>query len=102
MVYSLHVLPKPMPSISMRNTHELESQDVRLTLKNVIGFGRTCKEYTIKIDGTSSVSSEQKQFSMRSISTRVCEETTRMVEEVKEKLRQLTRETPEFIPMEKE
>merc|ERR1711931_176430 len=91
-----------MPSISMRNTHELESQDVRLTLKNVIGFGRTCEEYTIKIDGTSSVSSEQKQFSMRSISTRVCEETTRMVEEVKEKLRQLTRETPEFIPMEKE
>merc|ERR1719315_435671 len=70
-----------MPSISMRNTHELESQDVRLTLKNVIGFGRTCEEYTIKIDGTSSVSSEQKQFSMRSISTRVCEETTRMVEE---------------------
>merc|ERR1719402_2214141 len=49
-----------------------------------------------------SVSSEQKQISMRSISTKVCEETTRMVEEVKEKLRQLTRETPEFIPMEKE
>merc|ERR1712203_730795 len=40
----------------MRNTRELETQDLRLTLKNVIGFGKTCEEYTIKIDGTSSVS----------------------------------------------
>merc|ERR1712002_237640 len=91
-----------MPSVSMWNTNKLESEDIKLTLKNVIGFGKTCEEYTIKVDGTSSVSSEQKQFSMRSISTRVCEETTRMVEEVKEKLRQLTRETPEFTPIEKE
>merc|ERR1719309_865009 len=91
-----------MPSVSMRNTRELESQDLRLTLKNVIGLGKTCEEYTIKIDGTSSVSQEQKQFAMRSTASRRCERITRKVEEIKEKLRQASRETPEFIPIEKE
>merc|ERR1712243_179003 len=91
-----------MPSVSMRSTRELESQDLRLTLKNVIGFGRTCEEYTIKIDGTSSVSQEQKQFAMRSTASKRCERITREVEEIKEKLRKVTRETPEFIPIEKE
>merc|ERR1712055_1252892 len=70
-----------MPSVSMRNTRELESQDLRLTLKNVIGFGKTCEEYTIKIDGTSSVSEEQKQFAMRSTASRRCERITRKAEE---------------------
>jgi len=91
-----------MPSVSMRNTRKLETQDLRLTLKNVIGFGKTCEEYTIRIDGTSSVSQEQKQFAMRSTASRRCERITRKVEEIKEKLRQISRETPEFIPIEKE
>merc|ERR1719369_2106910 len=91
-----------MPSVSMRNTRELETQDLRLTLKNVIGFGKTCEEYTIRIDGTSTVSQEQKQFALRSTASRRCERITREVEEIKEKLRQISRETPEFIPIEKE
>merc|ERR1712002_610962 len=91
-----------MPSVSMRNTCKLETQDLRLTLKNVIGFGKTCEEYTITIDGTSSVSQEQKQFALRSTASRRCERITREVKEIKEKLRQISRETPEFIPIEKE
>jgi len=91
-----------MPSVSLRNVHELESQDIKMSLKNVIGFGRTCEEYSVKIDGSSSVSYKQKQIAMRSISSRKCEEVTGKVEELKEKLRTITRETPEFTHIERE
>merc|ERR1712033_57749 len=56
----------------------------------------------ICVDGTSSVSQEQKQFAMRSTASKRCERITREVEEFKEKRRKVTRETPEFIPIEKE
>merc|ERR1711872_329241 len=48
-----------MPSVSLRNVRELESQDLKMYLKNVIGFGKTCEEYSIKVDGSSVVSYEQ-------------------------------------------
>merc|ERR1712212_1178848 len=35
-----------MPSVSLRNTHELKSQDIKMFLKNVIGFGKTCEAST--------------------------------------------------------
>merc|ERR1712212_964975 len=57
-----------MPSVSLRNTHELKSQDIKMFLKNVIGFGKTCEEYSVKIDGSSLVSYEQKELATRSIS----------------------------------
>merc|ERR1711872_1055607 len=54
-----------MPSVSLRNTHELKSQDIKMFLKNVIGFGKTCEEYSVKIDGSSLVSYEQKEMATR-------------------------------------
>merc|ERR1712212_909730 len=63
-----------MPSVSLRNAHELKSQDIKMFLKNVIGFGKTCEEYSVKIDGSSSVSYEQKEMATRSISSRKCGE----------------------------
>merc|ERR1712203_1032496 len=62
-----------MPSASLRNTHELKSQDIKMFLKNVIGFGKTCEEYSVKIDGSSLVSYEQKELATRSISSRKLE-----------------------------
>merc|ERR1711915_584398 len=89
-----------MPSVSLRNTHKLKSQDIKMFLKNVIGFGKTCEEYSVKIDGSSLVSYQQKEMATRSISSRKCGEVTRKVEELKEKLRTIHKETPEYTEVE--
>merc|ERR1719447_812890 len=73
-----------MPSVSLRSTHKLKSQDIKMFLKNVIGFGKTCEEYSVKIDGSSSVSYEQKEMATRSISSRKCGEVRREVEDLNE------------------
>merc|ERR1712042_96787 len=91
-----------IPSVSLRNAHELKSQDIKMFLKNVIGFGKTCEEYSVKIDGSSSVSYEQKEIATRSISSRKCGEVRREVEELKEKLRTIPKETPEYTHVEHE
>merc|ERR1712142_889121 len=91
-----------MLSVSLRNTHELKSQDIKMFLKNVIGFGKTCEEYSVKIDGSSLVSYEQKEMATRSISSRKCGEVTQEVEELKKKLRTIRKETPEFTHVERE
>merc|ERR1712198_528094 len=91
-----------MPSVSLRNAHELKSQDIKMFLKNVIGFGKTCEEYSVKIDGSSLVSYEQKELATRSICYRKCGEVTREVEELKEKLRTIPKETPEYTHVERE
>merc|ERR1712121_53511 len=91
-----------MPSVSLRNVRELESQDLKMFMKNVIGFGKTCEEYSIKVDGSSVVSYEQKKAVRRSIASRKCEEVTREVEELIEKLKTITKETPEFTRIEQE
>jgi len=91
-----------MPSVSLRNAHELKSQDIKMFLKNVIGFGKTCEEYSVKIDGSSSVSYEQKEMATRSISSRKCGEVRREVEELEEKLRTISKETPEYTHVEHE
>merc|ERR1712121_17560 len=91
-----------MPSVSLRNVRELESQDLKMFMKNVIGFGKTCEEYSIKVDGSSVVSYEQKKAVRRSIASRKCEEVTRKVEELREKLKTITKETPEFTRIEQE
>jgi len=91
-----------MPSVSLRNVRELESQDLKVYLKNVIGFGKTCEEYSVKIDGSSVVSYEQKEIARRSIATRKCEEVTRKVEELRQSLKTITKETPEFTRIEQE
>merc|ERR1712121_59120 len=89
-----------MPSVALRNVRELESQDLKMYLKNVIGFGKTCEEYSIKVDGSSVVSYEQKEIARRSIASRKCEEVTRKVEELRQSLRSITKETPEFTRIE--
>merc|ERR1711872_97238 len=70
-----------MPSVPLRSVRRLESEEIDLSYRNVIGFGTTCEEHFVKVDATSHVSSEQKQLAMRSISSRKCEEVTRKVEE---------------------
>merc|ERR1711915_541515 len=91
-----------MPSVPLRSVRKLESEEIDLSHRNVIGFGTTCEEHFVKVDATSRVSSEQKQLAMRSISSRKCEEVTRKVEEVKEKLEHVRKETPEYTHIERE
>jgi len=91
-----------MPSVPLRSVRKLESEEIDLSYRNVIGFGTTCEEHFVKVDATSRVSSEQKQLAMRSISSRKCEEVTRKVEEVKEKLEHVRKETPEYTHIERE
>merc|ERR1711915_149335 len=86
-----------MPSVSLRNAHELKSQDIKMFLKNVIGFGKTCEEYSVKIDGSSSVSYEQKEMATRSISSRKCGEVRREVEELEVKLNIEYTNMPEYV-----
>merc|ERR1711915_776533 len=82
-----------MPSVPLRSVRKLESEEIELSYRNVIGFGKTCEEHFIKVDATSLVSNEQKQLALRSISSRKCEEATRKVEELKEKLEPITKAT---------
>merc|ERR1711915_1159467 len=91
-----------MPSVPLRSVRKLESEEIDLSYRNVIGFGTTCEEHFVKVDATSLVSHEQKQLAMRSISSRKCEEVTRKVEEVKEKLEHVRKETPEYTHIERE
>merc|ERR1711915_1058896 len=91
-----------MPSVPLRSVRKLESEEIDLSYRNVIGFGTTCEEHFVKVDATSRVSSEQKQLAMRSISSRKCEEVTRKVEEVKEELEHVRKETPEYTHIERE
>jgi len=91
-----------MPSVPLRSVNRLESEEIELSYRNVIGFGKTCEEHSIKVDATSLVSQEQKRMAVRSISSKRCEEATRKVEEVKEKLEHIGKETPEFTHIERE
>merc|ERR1719334_3082407 len=91
-----------MPSVPLRSVRKLESEEIDLSYRNVIGFGTTCEEHFVKVDATSRVSSEQKQLALRSIASRKCEEATREVEEIKEKLERISKETPEYTHVERE
>merc|ERR1719334_2267008 len=91
-----------MPSVPLRSVRKLESEEIKLSYKNVIGFGETCEEHYIKVDGTSLVSHEQKEMALRSIASRGCEEATREVEEIKEKLERISKETPEYTHVERD
>jgi len=50
-----------LPSIAIRDIEKLESNNIEFNYSNVIGFGQTCQEHTIKVSGRANVSEEQKE-----------------------------------------
>merc|ERR1719244_415500 len=91
-----------MPLVPLRDVRKLESEEIKASYRNIIGFGRSCEEHSIKVDVSSSVSHEQKQMALRSKSSRKCEEATRELELLRQKIEHITKETPEYIHTEKE
>merc|ERR1712168_1269599 len=91
-----------MPSVPLRDVRKLESEEIKASYRNIIGFGKFCEEHSIKVDISSSVSHEQKQMALRSKSSRKCEEATRELEQLRQKIEHITKETPEYIHTEKE
>jgi len=74
-----------LPLIPLREIKNLRFDDVSVSFRNTIGFGRSCSEHSIKVSGTTSVSQQQQQRAQRS-------ESSRQLEQLKEKVHQLTRE----------
>merc|ERR1711887_425046 len=83
-----------MPLVPLRDVRKLESEEIKASYRNIIGFGRSCEEHSIKVDVSSSVSHEQKQMALRSKSSRKCEEATRELEQLRQKIEHITKETP--------
>jgi len=54
----------------------VQTSDVKLKYFNHIGFGESCDEYFVNIDGTTSVTDKQKQYSRVSYEAKQCERLT--------------------------
>jgi len=54
----------------------IPNSDVKFKYFNHIGFGQTCDEYFVNIDGTSSVGEKQKQYSRSSVDAKKCDKMT--------------------------
>ena len=50
-----------LPSTAIRDIEKLESNNIEFNYSNVVGFGQTCQEHTIKVSGRANVSEEQKE-----------------------------------------
>merc|ERR1719187_1499479 len=61
-----------MPSVPLRDVRKLESEEIKASYRNIIGFGKSC------------------------------EEATRELEQLRQKIEHITKETPEYIYTEKE
>ena len=76
-----------LPSVNLRETNRIRSQDVQFSYQNNIGFGHTCQENTVHVTGTASVSQEQKERFEDSKAAQECEKATRKIEGLKEDLK---------------
>jgi len=75
-----------LPLVPLREIENLRFEDIHVSFKNTIGFGRTCNEHTIKVYGSSSISEQQQQRVQRSESSRKCEEAKHEVHQLKSEL----------------
>merc|ERR1712168_1182265 len=82
-----------LPLVPLRKVDSIRSTDIRYAYRNTIGFGRTCQEHTVKITGSSAVSLQQQQRAQQSQASRICEQATQRVEQLKEELQRVQRQT---------
>merc|ERR1712121_436244 len=90
------------PIIPLQEIKFLESEEMKFSYKNTIGFGRTCQEHEIKVTGTTSSSEEQKERSKLSKNAEKGELAVTKVEETKEELRGVQEESSEYRRLEHE
>merc|ERR1712121_471697 len=84
------------PIMPLQEIKSLESEEMKFSYKNTIGFGKTCQEHELKVTGTASSSEEQKERSKLSKNAEKCELAVTKVEETKEDLRGAQEESPEY------
>ena len=89
-------------SKSIRDVEQLQSEDVRTTFNNNIGFGKTCDEHKVTVTGSSVVSQSQKERARNSIAAMRCEESSRKVNEIREQLRNIREEAQESRNLEQQ
>jgi len=65
----------------------VQSSDVKFKYFNHIGFGQTCEEYFVNIDGTTSVSDKQKQYSKISHEAKRCDKLTIEAQKMNQEIR---------------
>jgi len=90
------------PTNSIRNVNQLQSEDVRATFKNNIGFGQTCDEHKITVTGSAVVSHDQKEKAQNSFAAQTCEQASRQVNEIREQLKNVREESQESRRLEQQ
>jgi len=78
-----------LPMLPLRDSQQAQIQGVRFAYKNVIGFGQTCQEHKIKIDGTTSVSQKQQQIVQKQNISQKIQQVERKIQQLQQELKQV-------------